>query len=42
MPTTATPSVNRLASDATLPCLTGCAIGEVRGLGRAVVQAEHH
>ncbi len=32
MHTTAGPSLNRLAADATTHCLTGCAIGEVLGL----------
>ena len=29
------PSLNRMAADATTHCLTGCAIGEVLGLGAA-------
>ena len=32
MEATATPSLNRLAANATTHCLTGCAIGEVLGL----------
>ncbi len=32
MHSTAGPSLNRLAADATTHCLTGCAIGEVLGL----------
>jgi hypothetical protein len=31
----AAPSLNRMAADATTHCLTGCAIGEVLGLGTA-------
>jgi hypothetical protein len=35
MHATTTPSINRLAFDATVHCLTGCAIGEVLGLAIA-------
>ena len=31
------PSLNRMAADATTHCLTGCAIGEVLGLGTATL-----
>jgi hypothetical protein len=39
--TAAAPSLNRLAFDATVHCLTGCAIGEVLGLAIATALGWH-